>query len=61
MLLVNIKLHIKLYIIYYVQVGHVMAPVFKALDIQFESRSAAIGNNPCLPYDACVSYLCNFS
>ena len=37
------------------QVGRVMAPAFTALGVEFESRNAAMGNNPCLPYDACVS------
>ena len=37
------------------QVGRVMAPSFRALGVEFESRNAAMGNNPCLPYDACVS------
>ena len=31
-----------------------MAPAFAAVGLELISRNAAIGNNPCLPYDACV-------
>jgi hypothetical protein len=31
-----------------------MEPAFKAAGIELVTRNAAIGNNPCLPYDACV-------
>ena len=34
--------------------GKNMAPAFEALGIQLESRNAAMGNNPCMPYDVCV-------
>ena len=35
--------------------GHVMKPVFDELGIEFFTRNAGIGNNPCLPYDFCVN------
>jgi hypothetical protein len=31
-----------------------LSPSFTPFDINFVSRNAALGNNPCLPYDACV-------
>jgi hypothetical protein len=31
-----------------------MEPAFQAAGIELITRNAAIGNNPCLPYDACV-------
>jgi hypothetical protein len=31
-----------------------MEPAFRAAGIDLVTRNAAIGNNPCLPYDACV-------
>jgi hypothetical protein len=34
--------------------GKVMAPAFEPFNIKLESRNAALGNNPCLPYDVCV-------
>ena len=34
--------------------GVVMAPPFTVLGIELETRNAAMGNNPCLPYDVCV-------
>lgn len=32
----------------------VMSPVFSLLGIEMKSINAAMGNNPCLPYDLCV-------
>ena len=34
--------------------GKLIAPAFEALGITIESRNAAMGNNPCMPYDVCV-------
>jgi hypothetical protein len=34
--------------------GEYMAPALEAAGIKLESRNAAMGNNPCLPYDVCV-------
>lgn len=34
--------------------GVIMNPPFEILGIELESRNAAMGNNPCLPYDLCV-------
>ena len=34
-------------------VGPLMSPAFSHLGIKLVSRSGAIGNNPCLPYDLC--------
>ena len=31
-----------------------MAPAFKQIGITFEVNNAAMGNNPCAPYDLCV-------
>lgn len=31
-----------------------MKPAFEGLDIVFEVRNGAMGNNPCMPYDQCV-------
>lgn len=36
-----------------VQTGLLMAPALGALGITVDSRNAAMGNNPCLPYDVC--------
>lgn len=36
-----------------VQVGHMMQSAFRAMDIHLDSRNVGIGNNPCMPYDAC--------
>ena len=36
-----------------VQTGLLIAPALVALGITVESRNAAMGNNPCLPYDVC--------
>lgn len=33
--------------------GSIMKPTFAALGIKAISRSGAIGNNPCMPYDLC--------
>ena len=33
----------------------VMAPVVHEIGVKFEVRNHALGNNPCYPYDACVS------
>lgn len=38
--------------------GYIMRPVFKALNVHLMSPSAAIGNNPCFPYDICVNTFC---
>lgn len=35
-------------------VGVVMSPPFEILGVQLESHNAAMGNNPCVPYDMCV-------
>ena len=32
----------------------VMAPAFEPLGINLITRNAAMGNNPCMPYDVCV-------
>lgn len=32
-----------------------MKPIMQALDIDFQVRNHALGNNPCYPYDACLS------
>ena len=32
-----------------------MAPIFAIAGLRLEVRNGALGNNPCLPYDACVS------
>jgi hypothetical protein len=37
-----------------VRIGENMAPALEAAGISVESRNAAMGNNPCLPYDVCV-------
>lgn len=37
-----------------VVVGELMKSSFDALNINFESRNAALGNNPCVPYDVCT-------
>ena len=34
--------------------GNKMAPAFKPLNINLITRNAAMGNNPCMPYDICV-------
>lgn len=33
-----------------------MKASFDAMNIQFESRNVALGNNPCVPYDVCIKY-----
>jgi hypothetical protein len=33
-----------------------MKTSFQAMDIDFESRNVALGNNPCVPYDVCIKY-----
>jgi hypothetical protein len=33
----------------------VMAPIFSKLGMKLETRNVAIGNNPCIPYDACLA------
>ena len=33
----------------------VISPVFATLNVALETRNVAIGNNPCIPYDACVA------
>lgn len=35
-------------------VGRLMTGPLAALDVDFESRNVALGNNPCVPYDVCV-------
>jgi hypothetical protein len=37
-----------------VVVGEIMKPAFELLNITFDSRNVALGNNPCVPYDICV-------
>jgi len=37
-----------------VQTGVKMTPAFVPLGIELISRNAAMGNNPCMPYDVCV-------
>lgn len=39
-----------------VVVGTLMKSSFQAMDIDFESRNVALGNNPCVPYDVCIKY-----
>ena len=34
--------------------GNTMTPAFEAVNIKIISRNAAMGNNPCMPYDICV-------
>ena len=34
--------------------GNVMGPAFEAAGLKLVTRNAAMGNNPCLPYDVCV-------
>jgi hypothetical protein len=36
-----------------VRTGQLMAPPLEAVGIKLESRNAAMGNNPCVPYDLC--------
>lgn len=36
------------------KIGRTMSPAFAPLGIKLISRNSALGNNPCLPYDACV-------
>jgi hypothetical protein len=31
-----------------------MSPAFTAFNLTLETRNAAMGNNPCMPYDVCV-------
>jgi len=38
--------------------GFVMGPVLKALNVHVDLRAAALGNNPCFPYDVCVRSFC---
>jgi hypothetical protein len=40
---------------YPVVAGILMAPAFAPLDITLVSNNDAMGNNPCMPYDACVA------
>jgi len=35
-----------------------LAPVFKALNVEAVVYSAALGNNPCFPYDICMRTYC---
>lgn len=37
-----------------VSIGKLMSPAFEPLGINIISRNAAMGNNPCMPYDICV-------
>eukprot|EP01040_Poterioochromonas_malhamensis_P018600 gene18600-21756_t len=39
-----------------VVLGTMMKTSFQAMDIDFESRNVALGNNPCVPYDVCIKY-----
>ena len=39
---------------YPVLVESAMEPAFRSLGISLTVRNAAMGNNPCMPYDACV-------
>ncbi len=34
--------------------GAYLSPVFSELGIKVDSRNAAMGNNPCMPYDVCT-------
>eukprot|EP01041_Mallomonas_annulata_P009612 gene9612-19977_t len=38
--------------------GIIMSPVLEALNVHLVVRYAALGNNPCFPYDACVRTFC---
>lgn len=38
------------------EVGRLMGSPLAALDVEFESRNVALGNNPCIPYDVCVKF-----
>ena len=40
---------------YPVVIETALLPIFKLMNINLEVRNAALGNNPCLPYDACVA------
>jgi hypothetical protein len=31
-----------------------MGPAFRALGVELVARNVAVGNNPCMPYDACL-------
>ena len=37
-----------------IQAKYMMAPAFAPLGINIVTRNAAMGNNPCMPYDICV-------
>jgi hypothetical protein len=37
-------------------VGEFMKSPFSAMNITFESRNVALGNNPCVPYDVCIKF-----
>ena len=36
-------------------IENALLPIFKIMNISLVVRNAALGNNPCLPYDACIS------
>lgn len=43
----------------------ILSPLFNVLNITFETRNVAMGNNPCVPYDLCmktfaVSNICEY-
>eukprot|EP01041_Mallomonas_annulata_P009611 gene9611-19976_t len=38
--------------------GTGMAPILKELNVNVNIRSAALGNNPCYPYDICIKTFC---
>lgn len=40
---------------YPVVVGNIMKPAFEPMGINLVSNNDAMGNNPCMPYDACVA------
>ena len=40
---------------YPVVIETALLPIFKLMNINLEVRNAALGNNPCLPYDACIA------
>lgn len=37
-------------------VGNYMKASFAAMNVEFDNRNVALGNNPCTPYDVCVKY-----
>lgn len=38
------------------QVHEIMHRAFSPVDIFFEAKNVALGNNPCMPYDLCMRY-----